>query len=264
MFDLPGLKRETRYGMPAADQIIINRHYTIGYSYYFRQAKWALEIVGKDVKEKDLVILEDGKASSDLKIIDAGFKKKERLDNFRPDYRIPERFRTDLAEYRGSGYDRGHLVASANQDEEDVQNSETFLLSNMSPQKPDFNRGIWKELEGAIRVLNEPDDIMETYVICGPIFNFDIPVKTINPKGEKGNTLPIPHGYFKSVLTEDIKGRLRMWSFLMPNQASKKPLKDFLVSTRKVERYSGLLLWERLVGKAVDREKEKIRDMWKV
>ena len=47
MFDLPGLKRETRYGMPAADQIIINRHYTIGYSYYFRQAKWALEIVGR-------------------------------------------------------------------------------------------------------------------------------------------------------------------------------------------------------------------------
>ena len=45
MPDSPELRRESRYGTPAADQIITNRHYTIGYSYYFRQAKWALEII---------------------------------------------------------------------------------------------------------------------------------------------------------------------------------------------------------------------------
>ncbi|MFT4996609.1 MAG: endonuclease G, partial [Flavobacteriales bacterium] len=35
------LKKESRYGLPAADQILFNRHYVLGYSYYFRQAKWA-------------------------------------------------------------------------------------------------------------------------------------------------------------------------------------------------------------------------------
>jgi endonuclease G len=236
---MPGLRSETRYGTPAADQIIINRHYTVGYSYFFRQAKWALEIV--DPNKSDV----------------------ERSDTFRPDYRVPEMFRADLADYEGSGFDRGHLVASANQVETELQNSETFLLSNMSPQAPQFNRGIWKDLEDAIRRLDAKSDIWETFVICGPIFLFDKEVKTIGSLEEKGVTLPIPHAYFKSVLTEDNKGRLHMWSFIIPNEGTTKPLDEFLVTTSKAEKYSGLFLWERLVGREIEREKQKIRPMWK-
>jgi endonuclease G, mitochondrial len=239
MSNFPDAKRETRYGVPAADQIMLNRHYVLGYSYYFRQAKWALEIV--DPKKSDI----------------------ERADNFRSDYRIPEMFRADLADYEGSGYDRGHLVASANQSETELQNSETFLLSNMSPQKPKFNRDIWKKLESAVRQLDKPKRIFETYVISGPIFNFDVPVLTIEPKGDKGVTLPIPHAYFKSILTENNRGALHMWSFIIPNEESDKPLEEFLVPTIKVERYAGLTLWERLVGRKIEREKSKIRKMWK-
>jgi len=201
MVEIPSLKPQTRYGMPAADQILFNRHYVIGYSYYFRQAKWALEIVDPD--------------KTDV----------ERADNFRSDYRVPQMFRADLADYQNSGYDRGHLVASANQREVEIQNSETFLLSNMSPQHPDLNRKIWKDLEDGV-------------------------------------TLPVPHSYFKSVLTENNKGALHMWSFLIPNKASNKPLKDFRVPTSQIERYSGLCIWERLVGSKIDREKNKIRKMW--
>lgn len=240
MFDLPGLRSESRYGMPAADQIVINRHYTIGYAYYFRQAKWALEIV--DPSKSDV----------------------DRTDTFRPDYRIPEKFRADLADYEGSGYDRGHLVASANQGETELQNSETFLLSNMSPQKPDFNRGIWKTLEEAVRQLDAQTQILETYVICGPIFNFDTPIETIGSKDKNGVTLPIPHAYFKSVLTEDNKGKLSMWSFILPNEGATKPMADFLVPTAKVEKYAGLHLWERLVGSEIEKEKSEVRAMWKI
>jgi len=55
----------------------------------------------------------------------------------------------------GSGFDRGHLVASANHTELLLQNSETFLLSNMSPQHEDLNRRKWVDLEKAIRKLNK-------------------------------------------------------------------------------------------------------------
>ena len=85
MLDLFSLKPETRYGCPAADQILINRFYVVGYSYYFRQAKWALEIVDPDKKDMEEV---------------------ERLNNFRPDYRVPPQFRATLSDFRGSGYDR--------------------------------------------------------------------------------------------------------------------------------------------------------------
>jgi endonuclease G len=205
--NLPNLRRETTYGMPAADQIMFNRYYVLGYSYYFRQAKWALEIVDPD--------------HTDL----------ERSDSFRPDYRIPEIFRADLVDYAGSGYDRGHLVASANQRETELQNSETFLLSNMSPQKPKFNRDIWKKLEGEVRNLNAKSKILETYVICGPVFYFDKPVESIGAGDGNEVTIPVPNAYFKSVLTENNKGNFNMWSFVMPNEESNKSLDTFLIPT---------------------------------
>ncbi|MFC2097025.1 DNA/RNA non-specific endonuclease [Bacteroidota bacterium] len=239
MNDLPNLKRETRYGMPAADHILYNRHYVLGYSYYFRQAKWALEIV------------------------DSGKKDIERIDNFRSDYRIPEKFRADLVDYEGSGYDRGHLVASANKNEINLQNSETFLLSNMSPQHPRFNRDIWRKLESAVRKLDDNIDIWETYVICGPIFYFDKPVESIGTQDDNDVSIPIPNAYFKSILTEDKRGALKMWSFLMANEKSDKPLGDFLVPTALIEKLSGLLLWEGLVGAKIIKEKNQVRKMWK-
>ena len=238
MLELPNIRRETRYGVPTADQILSNRHYVLGYSYYFRQAKWALEIVDPD--------------KSDV----------ERANNFRADYRVPEMFRADLADYKNSGFDRGHLVASANKQETEIQNSETFLLSNMSPQEPAFNRQIWRKLEAAIRKLDSQKKMLETYVICGPIFYFDTDISVIGTEDDNGVSLPIPHAYFKSVLTENDKGALRMWSFIIPNKSSDKPLGEFLVSTSMVEKMSGLFLWESLVGTKIKREKNRVRKMW--
>ena len=236
--DMPSLRRETRYGMPTADQIMFNRHYVLGYSYYFRQAKWALEIVDPD---------------------NPGL---ERVDNFRSDYRIPEMFRADLVDYKNSGYDRGHLVASVNQRETKLQNSETFLLSNASPQKGEFNRQIWKELETAVRDLCAKSKVLETYVICGPIFYFDRPIKSIGADDSNEVTIPIPHAYFKSILTENNRGALHMWSFVLPNEESSQSLDKFQVPTDLVEKLAGVKLWERLVGRKIDREKSRLRKMW--
>ncbi|PHZ83429.1 DNA/RNA non-specific endonuclease [Paremcibacter congregatus] len=236
--DLPSLRRETRYGMPAADKILFNRYYVLGYSYYFRQAKWALEIIDPT---------------------DIGL---DRMDNFRPDYRLPDMFRTDLEDYAKSGLDRGHLVASANQRGIALQNSETFLLSNMAPQRPQFNRAIWRELEEAVRTLNQKPRILETYVICGPLFYFDQPVEFIGADDDNEVEVPIPNAFFKSILTENDKGRLHMWSFILPNAASDKPLADYQVPTTKIEKYAGVQLWDRLEGSKILNEKKKIRPLW--
>ena len=238
MLDFSGSKRETRYGVPAADLILYNRYYVLGYSYYFRQAKWALEIV------------------------DQSMKPLTRAENFRPDYRIPEIFRADLVDYEGEGYDRGHLVPSADKTEYKLQNSETFLLSNMSPQKPNFNRKIWRKLEKAVRKLDKRDDIYETYVISGPIFDFREKVKLIGIKDKNNVTLPVPDAYFKSILTENKSGALHMWSFMMDNEESDEPLESFLVPTTKVEQYAGIFLWDNLFGSKIEEEKSSKRDMW--
>ena len=109
MLTQPSLRPETRYGMPAADQILFNRDYIIGYSYYFRQAKWALEIVDPEKKSADPDQAPVG-----------------RSENFRPDYRIPKIFLAALVDYEKSGSDRVTLVASPHKLEEQTHNSQTF------------------------------------------------------------------------------------------------------------------------------------------
>lgn len=236
------IQPELRYGAPVCDEILTGRFFSIGYSWYFRQAKWTLEIVNRNKRELTEV---------------------ERLDNFRADTRIPKRFRAGLGAYKGSGFDRGHLVASANQDVRDIQNSETFLLSNMSPQAPQFNRGIWRELESEIRKLNDREDIFETYVLTCPIFYFGEAVQTIgNQQDDFGISVPVPHGFIKSVLTENRRGKLDLWTFEMPNKDLDESLGTYLVNTYDAEQIVGGRFWDRVSGGDLHEQKKSTNRMW--
>lgn len=240
------LRREGMYGVPAADQILVNRHYVVGYSFYFRQPKWTLEIINPPVIDPD----------PDLKV--------ERQDHFRKDFRVAYKFRAEKVDFKGSGYDRGHMVASANHVDVEIQNSETFLLTNMSPQFPNQNRGVWRNLEEAVRKLNAKKTILETFCITGPIFYFDKPIVTIGDRDKNMVTIPVPHAHFKSILTESSRGTFKMWSFIVPNikRAQNQPLETFQVSTEKVEVIAGVELWNGLRGTGIGAEKRRIRKIW--
>nr|WP_298899152.1 DNA/RNA non-specific endonuclease [uncultured Altererythrobacter sp.] len=239
------MQRELRYGAPVCDQLLTGRHFSIGYSWYFRQAKWTLEIINRD---RELV---------------NNLDDVERLDNFRADTRIPKRFRAGLKAYIGSGFDRGHLVASANQDLQNIQNSETFLLSNMSPQKPQFNRGIWRELEEQIRVLDARESTLETYVLTCPAFYFGEKVERIGKEQEDfGISVPVPHAFIKSVLTENKRGRFRLWTFEIPNKKQTDDLGRFLVKTYDAEQIVGGRFWDRISGGDLHTAKAKAGMMW--
>ena len=76
--------------------------------------------------------------------------------------------------------------------------------------------------------------------------------------------IPIPHAYFKSVLAENIKGKLSLWSFILANESTRKPLSDFLCLTTEIERRAGISLWDRLRGESVDKMKRRKKKMWKI
>lgn len=239
------IQPELRYGAPKCDEILTGRYSSIGYSWYFRQAKWALEIVNRN---RELV---------------ADLPDVERLNNFRADTRIPRRFRAGLRAYQGSGYDRGHLVASANQDLQNIQNSETFLLSNMSPQHPDLNRRLWRKLEEEIRKLDAKDSILETYVLTCPIFYFGKAVETIGADSKYfGIDVPIPHAFVKSVLTENKRGQLDLYTFEMKNERLDGEIEDYLVNTYDMEQIVGGRFWDRISGGDLHDQKGKIAKMW--
>ena len=239
------MQRELRYGAPVCDQILTGRHFTIGYSWYFRQAKWTLEIINPldEIVDHDV----------------------SRLNHFRADIRIPKRFRASLEAFKHSGYDRGHLVASANHTELKLQNSETFLLSNMSPQHADLNRKMWFELEKAIRTLNNNEKVYETFVLTCPFFYFDKPIVTIGDDSDDyGIDVPVPHAFIKSVLAEDYKGRLRLWTFQMNNEELTGNLGDYLVGTYDAEQMVGGRFWDRVAGGDLHEQKKEPIDMWDV
>jgi endonuclease G len=90
----------------------------------------------------------------------------DRQDDFRPDESLPRRWpRVNAEAYAESGYDRGHLIPSADRTDSVADNSATFLMTNIVPQTAENNRGPWRELEEYCR--NLVDRGYELYIVAG-------------------------------------------------------------------------------------------------
>ncbi len=194
-------------GRPSTqDELVERQGYALGYRESAEQAAWVCyELTAEEVR---------------LKVCD-------RNDNFRPDPRVNTGSAT-LDDYRGSGYDRGHLAPSADMCWSWASMDESFFMSNMSPQLPGFNRGIWAQLEGCVR-----DNAVAAgalWVVTGPVLDAGLP--TIGSSG-----VAVPGAYYKVLL--DREPTPRMLAFLLPQTASGK-LADFVVSVDQVEVRTGL------------------------
>ena len=95
-------------------------------------------------------------------------QKIPREDSFHEEQRVKSAHRATLADYRGSGYDRGHMAPNADMPTKEAQ-YDSFSLANMVPQAPKNNQQIWRELEEATRaiVTKQKQDV---YVITGPAY----------------------------------------------------------------------------------------------
>lgn len=91
-----------------------------------------------------------------------------RHDLFAPDPKLKPGARAELADYKGSGYDRGHQAPAANQTLDQRLKDETFLLSNMAPQKGKLNQQLWAGLEDLAR--DWARDAGSAYMITGGFF----------------------------------------------------------------------------------------------
>jgi endonuclease G len=122
----------------------------------------------------------------------AGGKEDRRHCSFQEDDGVLAKFRSHLAAFAHSGYDRGHMAAAADHNRSgECGLADTFLLSNISPQTPWLNRGPWKALERSVRGLVEspPDQgnsaaeegeegsaFDEVFVLSGPLYLPTVPL----------------------------------------------------------------------------------------
>jgi endonuclease G len=153
---------------------------------------------------------------------------------FMPDPALPGRFQATLADYRGSGFDRGHLAAAGNFRSNRAAMESSFLFSNIVPQNPDHNRGVWANLEAAVRELAERRGGL--HVISGPVY-VDTPVRLKNGR-LSGSGVAIPAALFKVLIDQK---RQEATAFLIPNQAGLgDDPRPFQVSVRDLERLTGI------------------------
>ena len=106
-------------------------------------------------------------------------RQVRREGEFHAEDRLPPADQAQLADYRRSGYDRGHMTPSGDMPDERAQ-GQTFSLANMVPQTAQLNRGIWEDVEGAVRRLAEREG--ELYVVTGPAFH-GANLRSIGPDG---------------------------------------------------------------------------------
>ena len=191
------------YGAPGkADRIINREGYAIGYSNQFKQPLWVC------------YNLTAGEAEN---------KNSYRINDFRSDWRLFGKS-ADPDDYKGSNFDRGHLAPAADMAWSTKTMSQSFFMSNMSPQHPSFNRGIWKELEEQVRKWAVK--FKKIHVISGPVF--------INPNRKFiGNSrVGVPEYYYKIIYAPE---QVQMIGFLMPNKDINGKLGKYAVPVYDIE-----------------------------
>jgi len=170
----------------------------------------------------------------------------KRKDDFRPDPEIPVAGQSQLTDYVGFPYDRGHLSPAGDNTQNDLIMSESFFLSNMVPQVANNNRGIWKQLETKVRTyVTQFDDL---YVVSGTIY--DKGFTTIGP-----NKVGVPTRLFKVII--DTK-TLKASAYIFPNQPLPvQDLEKFKVSIKDVETATGINFNPKLPANATALESVK-------
>ncbi|WP_245832236.1 DNA/RNA non-specific endonuclease [Oceanospirillum sanctuarii] len=182
----------------------------------------------------------------------------KRPGQFSEDWRTV--WRVSHQDYTRSGYDRGHLApnyAISRLYGKEAQ-VETFLMTNIVPQKPNLNRKVWQRLEEAA-IDHFTEQFSRIAVITGPVF--DAQTERLD------SWVEVPDAFYKIFVGFDADGQVKsMLAFLMPqNVRGSEPLTKFVVSVDQIEEATGLNFFSELPdGQEVRLEAMTDRRMWKL
>lgn len=190
------------------DQLVTHNYFALSYASDYQNAEWAVyELHAAWLNETD----------------------REERRSFKADPLVQHEAK--ISSYTNSGYDRGHLVPAYDMAFDEAAMDECFYMSNVCPQDPDFNRGIWKDLENLTRNCARQYDLL--YVVTGPLLR-----KKINQEERLPHDgASIPRGFYK-ILVAPQQGRAI--AFMFKNKATDRSLEEFTTTIDKVEEYTGI------------------------
>jgi endonuclease G len=196
-------------GFPVAMMVLKNDSYVVGYSTITRTPMWVREVLTVD-------------------------DRAQRVGDFHDDARIPLPWRSKVEDYNGTSWDRGHCAPAGDALTAEAS-KRSFLMSNMMPQAPSLNRGLWAHLESRVRGLAADGTV---YAFTGIV---NIPNRGQHTVHWIGNTQISTHCY-KVAYIQDRHGKFTAQAWLVPNKDLPPGAKisDYLVAVREIEKWSGL------------------------
>ncbi|CAM4106937.1 DNA/RNA non-specific endonuclease [Zobellia roscoffensis] len=205
--------------------IVEHSHYMLSYNEPFEQAEWVAYTLKKEHLTND--------------------------DRKRPYFIEDPKVRTKSADwrnYKGSGYDRGHLCPAGDRRFTEQAYNETFYTSNISPQDREFNAGIWNELEMQVRIWAKQHG--ELFVVTAGVLE-----EGLNEIGQED--VDVPRYYYK-IVARGNGDDLKILAFLMEGKQSSKPLKQFVVSVHEVEKRTGIDFFQKISKQQQDQLEAKV------
>ena len=200
-----------------SDRVITHKGYTVSYNYDWKIPNWvAYELTDLEVQGE-----------------------VPRYDRFKPDPMVPQGATATTNDYKHSGYDRGHMAPAADMKWNEQVMKESFYLSNICPQNPNLNGGVWKDLEEQVRDLASQKG--KIFVVCGPIVN-DIS----NTIGE--NKVVVPQAFYKVLLQEE-NGEIHTIGFVYENVSGRKPMSTYAMTVDEVENLTNIDFFPSLPNK---------------
>ena len=191
-----------------SDRVITHKAYTVSYNYDWKIPNWvAYELTDVEV-EGDV----------------------PRYDKFKPDPMVPKNVTAYTEDYKHSGYDRGHMAPAADMKWDEQVMRESFYLSNICPQNPNLNGGVWKDLEEQVRDLATQKG--RIFVVCGPIVN-----DASTTIGE--NKVVVPQAFFKVLLQEEDE-ELHAIGFIYENKSGRQPMSTYARTIDEVEEITNI------------------------
>lgn len=199
----------TKFFLPKSTtgQVIHHEFYSLSYHERHEQSEW----VAYELKKNHL----------------------SRNDHNRPYFEIDKAVKTKAAHwknYKNSGYSRGHLCPAGDRRFSKTAYEETFLTSNIAPQKQDFNAGIWNTLEQKVRYWAKKFD--GVYVVTGGILTEDLP--TI---GKEKVSVP---KYFYKIVLDNQDGEMKAIAFLVPHKETNLSIYKFVTTVDEIETLTGI------------------------
>lgn len=214
--------RLEQMGWPGSDGALVrHRAMALAYDEDHEMARWVAHIISKEVATG----------------------RTTRTNDFRPDPKVStgsaiqeDYFLTfedthGETQYDGFGFDRGHLAPSADFRWNQDALSESYYYSNMTPQRPEFNRESWAEVEDFVRSYAIENGV-DLYVVTGPVLRDEL------PKVRRSvNNVSIPDHHYKVVFDPVHK---RTFGVLMPNDQCEGPVEFYAKTIREIEAITGL------------------------